>query len=205
MIEKPAEGSALAASPAVPGAYSPKLSAPQPLSPQPHTWRRPIRRQRRPVRHEVSAGGVVMRTEGQQWLVALLLTEHKRGQVWVLPKGHVELHTGERVSSAAKREVQEEAGLRDLSVKDQLGVSRFTFQAEEALVRKTVHYYLMITQQKELVPQQEEGLLQAAWFPLEEAIQKLAYDTDKDIVRRAGQRLGVAGAGSSKRVSRIHS
>lgn len=132
---------------------------------------------------------MVVRPENDQLFVALLQTEHKRGKVWVLPKGHVELHVGERISEAARREVQEEAGLRDLSVKDELGVTRFTFQAEEALVKKTVHYFLMLTQQKQLTPQTEEGLLAAAWFPIDEAIQALAYDTDQMIVSRARERL----------------
>ncbi|MEX2055252.1 MAG: NUDIX domain-containing protein [Candidatus Andersenbacteria bacterium] len=142
-----------------------------------------------PIRKELSAGGVVLRQEGSQWLVALLKTEHKRGEVWVLPKGHVELQSGERVSDAARREVQEEAGLTDLSVKNQLGVTRFRFQVEDALVYKTVHYFLMITQQKTLTPQADEGLLEAAWFPIEEAIKALEYDTDQDIVQRALARV----------------
>lgn len=143
------------------------------------------------VRKELSAGGVVMRQENDSWHVALLQTEHKRGLVWVLPKGHVEPVHGENVAEAARREVQEEAGITDLSVKDQLGITRFKFQAEGTLVIKTVHYFLMITAQRHLEPQVEEGLLAAAWFPLEVAIQKLAYDTDQDIVRRAGERMGI--------------
>lgn len=146
-------------------------------------------RGRRPVRHEVSAGGVVARQEQEQWLVALLKTEHKRGPVWVLPKGHVEPHAGETAAEAAKREVQEEAGITDLSVKEQLGITRFSFQAETALVKKTVHYFLMTTQQKKLIPQEEEGLIDAAWYPIDEAIAALEYDTDQDIVAKARQRL----------------
>lgn len=130
-----------------------------------------------------------MRQERGLWLVALLKTEHKRGAVWVLPKGHVELDTKESVSDAAKREVQEEAGIKDLSVRDELGLTRFTFQAEEALVKKTVHYFLMVTGQKQLVPQAEEGFIDAAWFPIDVAIETLAYDTDQDIVRRAKEKL----------------
>ncbi|HLD25793.1 MAG TPA: NUDIX domain-containing protein [Candidatus Andersenbacteria bacterium] len=143
----------------------------------------------RRIRREISAGGVAARQENNQWLVALLKTEHKRGEVWVLPKGHVEPGANETVADAARREVQEEAGLTDLSVKGQLGVTRFSFQAEEALVRKTVHYFLMTTQQKTLTPQQEEGLLAATWAPIDEAIELLAYDTDKEIVGRAMERL----------------
>lgn len=147
------------------------------------------RRPRRPVRHETSAGGVVAREEDGAWFVAVLKTEHKRGEVWVLPKGHVEPHEGETVADAARREVMEEAGITDLSMRDQLGITRYAFQAEEALVKKTVHYFLMTTQQKKLIPQAEEGLLEAAWVPIDEAISVLAYDTDQDIVAKARQRL----------------
>lgn len=125
------------------------------------------------------------RREGNQWLVALLKTEHKRGEVWVLPKGHVEIDQQENLAEAARREVEEEAGLRDVSVRNELGVTRFRFQAETAVVYKTVHYFLMLTNQKNLTPQVEEGLLEAKWFPIEEAIAALAYDTDQEIVRRA--------------------
>ncbi len=130
-----------------------------------------------------------MRQDNNQWWVALLKTEHKRGAVWILPKGHVELHTGENIAEAARREVQEEAGLRDLSVKDQLGITRFSFQAEDALVKKTVHYFLMITQQKQLTPQAEEGMIDANWFSFEDAIKNLEYDTDQEIVAMAQEKL----------------
>lgn len=155
----------------------------------------------RPVRRELSAGGVVVRQNDGHWLVALLKTEHKRGQVWVLPKGHVELASGERIADAAKREVQEEAGLSDVVVKNQLGVTRFTFQAEGTLVAKTVHYFLMLTHEEKLTPQQDEGLLEAAWFPIDDAIDNLAYDTDQEIVRRAKERLM---GHPPRRGSRIH-
>jgi ADP-ribose pyrophosphatase YjhB (NUDIX family) len=147
------------------------------------------RRPRRAIRRETSAGGVVAREEQGQWFVALLKTEHKRGEVWVLPKGHVEPHEGETVSDAARREVMEEAGITDLSMRDQLGITRYAFQAEEALVKKTVHYFLMTTQQKKLTPQAEEGLIDATWAPIDEAVSLLAYDTDQDIVAKARERL----------------
>lgn len=144
---------------------------------------------RRPIRREISAGGVVARQERGRWLVAILKTEHKRGLVWVLPKGHVEPHAGETISDAARREVQEEAGITDLSVKEQLGVTRYSFQAEQALVKKTVHYFLMTTQQHKLTPQKEEGLLAAIWQPIDTAVNVLTYDTDQQIVERARLRL----------------
>lgn len=142
------------------------------------------------VRRELSAGGVAVRQERGQWVVALLKTEHRRGAVWVLPKGHVETGRREAIADAAKREVQEEAGITDLVVKEQLGTTRFVFQAEQALVKKTVHYFLMITTQQELRPQIEEGFSEAAWFPISVAITMLEYDTDQNIVAKAQQILG---------------
>lgn len=155
----------------------------QPLPPRPNRGRRGA------IRRELSAGGVAVRREGNAWFVALLKTEHKRGPVWVLPKGHVELNENEKISEAARREVGEEAGLTDLSVKNELGVTRFKFQAETATVHKTVHYFLMLTNQRILTPQAEEGLLEAKWFPIDEAIRVLAYDTDQNIVARAREVL----------------
>lgn len=137
----------------------------------------------------MSAGGVVVRSEREEWLVALLKTEHKRGEVWVLPKGHVEPEEGETVPEAAVREVQEEAGITSLSIKEQLGITRYSFQTEEALIRKTVHYFLMTTSQKKLTPQKEEYLIDAIWQPIDEAINQLEYDTDKNIVAKAREKL----------------
>lgn len=156
------------------------------------------RRHRRPIRNEISAGGVVVRQENGKWMVALLKTEHKRGEVWVLPKGHVEPHKGETVSAAALREVSEEAGITSLSLKSQLGVTKFSFQAENALVKKKVHYFLMATNQIKLTPQAEEGLIDATWAPIDKAIELLAYDTDQDIVSRAREKL----TGTPRRLDR---
>ncbi len=137
------------------------------------------------VRRELSAGGVVVRQERGSWFVALLKTEHRRGPVWVLPKGHVELDRQERIADAAKREAEEEAGVKDVTVREQLGITRFVFQAEEALVKKTVHYFLMTTENAQLQPQAEEGFSEAGWFPIGVAITMLEYDTDQDIVSKA--------------------
>lgn len=142
-------------------------------------------KKKKKVRRELSAGGVVVRQERGAWFVALLKTEHRRGPVWVLPKGHVELERREGIADAAKREAQEEAGVQDVIIREPLGVTRFMFQAEETLVKKTVHYFLMVTTNSELNPQAEEGFLEAAWFPISVAVTMLEYDTDQNIVAKA--------------------
>ncbi len=69
------------------------------------------------VPEDLDAGGVVVRSENNQWLVALVrerMTSH-----YILPKGKVE--TGESLEQAARREIQEEAGLRNLHLTAYLG------------------------------------------------------------------------------------
>jgi ADP-ribose pyrophosphatase YjhB (NUDIX family) len=53
-----------------------------------------------------SAGGVVLNAVGQVLIVS------QRGKSWSLPKGHIE--KDEDVLAAARREIYEESGLKDL-------------------------------------------------------------------------------------------
>jgi len=60
-----------------------------------------------------SAGGVVLNRKGQ------VLVVNQRGRSWSLPKGHLE--EGEEVLAAARREIYEESGLKDLKLVRLLG------------------------------------------------------------------------------------
>lgn len=160
-----------------------------------------------PSVHETSAGGVVIRRIRGRWHVALLKIRHARGEVWVLPKGHVEHHRGETKDVAAVREVQEELGIEKVRVLRKLGVVRWQFRGERerqtgpvlrpgpsgkpvrrgapVLVVKTVHHYLMEGLSPTLRPQRSEGFLAARWVPLRQALHLLAYPTDREIVSKA--------------------
>ncbi len=60
-----------------------------------------------------SAGGVVLNKKGQ------VLVVNQRGRSWSLPKGHIE--EGEDTLQAARREIHEESGLKDLNLIKPLG------------------------------------------------------------------------------------
>jgi hypothetical protein len=47
----------------------------------------------------------------------------------------------------------------------------------------------MTTDQKRLTPQAEENLIDAAWHPIDEAIDCLEYDSDKNIMAKAREKL----------------
>ena len=73
-----------------------------------HSWyKRPPH-----ISESVSAGGVVVRLESSQIYVALVQAREK--QEYFLPKGHVEPE--ESIQDAACREIEEEAGLKDLKL-----------------------------------------------------------------------------------------
>src|SRR5258707_12394220 len=60
-----------------------------------------------------SAGGVVINGEGK----VLVVSQH--GTSWSLPKGHID--PGENARAAAKREIYEDSGIRDLELIRELG------------------------------------------------------------------------------------
>lgn len=160
------------------------------------------RRRRVPTVVEISAGGVVVRRIGGRVHVALLKTEHTRGEVWVLPKGHVERHRGETLEEAAVREVKEELGIADVRLKRKLGTTQYQFFTEHGRIVKTVHYYLMDGRSEELKPEAEEGLLEARWVPIREALRHITYPADREIVLRGVARRGAIPQGRSPRRGR---
>lgn len=133
----------------------------------------------------VSAGGVVLRGRGPEVLVVSL----KGGRVVTLPKGQVE--PGERYPETAVREVREETGV-EAAVLSPLGKVRYYFTVrnggEPVTVSKEVHYFLMAYRGGEPRPQLSE--VEAAFFlPVSEALVRLSYPNEREMLRKALARL----------------
>jgi 8-oxo-dGTP pyrophosphatase MutT (NUDIX family) len=93
-----------------------------------------------------SAGGVVVRPHGGEPLIALARERSYEGPV--LPKGGVE--AGESLEQAARREIEEEAGLSRLTLITKLGVlERLSFDKSRWVI---THVYLFTTDQLTGVP-----------------------------------------------------
>jgi ADP-ribose pyrophosphatase YjhB (NUDIX family) len=110
----------------------------------------------------IASGGVVVRTEGDRILVALV----REGQWpdYVLPKGGVE--AGEDLIAAARREVHEEAGLSQLSLIQKLGtLERLTFTKDRWSI---AHFFLFQTDQIEGTPTDTEHNYGVWWFPIDD-------------------------------------
>ena len=114
------------------------------------------------VPESISAGGVVVRQNGEQIYVALTVESSRPG--YVLPKGRLE--AGETILEAAHREIEEEAGLSDLTLVTKLGVEERL--SLEKVAWKKVHYFLFTTSQVEGKPTDMEKHHELHWFSLDE-------------------------------------
>lgn len=134
------------------------------------------------TRTEVSAGGIVFRRETDELEVALILTHEGR---WQLPKGWVE--EGEPHETTAVREVREEAGL-DASIVGPIDTIEYwytsTYEPVPARIHKYVHFYLLRYESGSTADHDDE-VQEARWFPLDEAVNRLAFDGERKIMELA--------------------
>ena len=138
-------------------------------------------------REKTSAGGVVVRTNGETQICLIRPTGRT---VWGLPKGGIE--TGETPPQAAVREVAEETGIEGV-VDVELGSIDYTFYSREegGRIHKTVHYFLMHATGGDTANHDHE-VSEARWVRLREALRLMTYPNEREMVRRAADALGEA-------------
>lgn len=123
-----------------------------------------------------SAGGVIFRVVDQQIEVALIATD--KGGRWGLPKGHV--NRGETAEAAAMREVAEETGLEGQIVQH-LATIEYWFRAGSSRVHKYVDLFLIRYERGDLTPQEAE-VDDARWFGLDEALQRVSFEREREVL-----------------------
>jgi 8-oxo-dGTP pyrophosphatase MutT (NUDIX family) len=133
---------------------------------------------------EFSAGGVVIRNLRGRPHVAVVRV---RGKVpfLALPKGHPE--KGESSQDAALREVREETGLEATPV-EKLGDIKYWYARDGDRVMKIVSFFLFRYRSGRLEDHDHE-VEEALWIPLEEASERLAYKSEKEIAQTALSRV----------------
>ena len=129
----------------------------------------------RDQRHH-SAGGLVVR--GSE----VLLIEPRAGR-WQLPKGHVE--PGEAPEQTAVREVREETGVQ-ARVLAPLPSIDYTYEVDRRIrVTKRVDYYLMAYVGGSEHDSDPREVIAARWFGWQEALDRLSFDNEREVVRAA--------------------
>ena len=124
-----------------------------------------------------AAGGVVCRTGADGGLAVLLVHRPQYGD-WTIPKGKVE--EGESDEECAVREVEEEAGVRG-----RLGEELPTVRWRDRFDRpKVARYWRMdIDDAAAAAARPQHEVDEVAWLPLPEAIERLSYPRDAEVLR----------------------
>jgi 8-oxo-dGTP pyrophosphatase MutT (NUDIX family) len=137
---------------------------------------------------EISSGGVIYRSSGDGFEVAL--TQTTRGPMWCLPKGRVE--ENETLEEAALREVREETGLSG-HIRRKLRPIEYSYQARREdggrrAVDKTVHFFLLEFDRGS-VEDHDHEVADVRWFPLEVAGRLLHHAGERDVLALAKEAL----------------
>lgn len=128
---------------------------------------------------EKSAGAVIFKKQNKERYYLLL---HYGGGHWDFPKGHIE--KGEKPEEAARREIQEETGIKEIGfITTFREVIKYFYKKEGKIVPKTVIFYLAETKDKNVkISYEHRGF---KWLPYEEALRQLTFDNAKKVIKKA--------------------
>jgi len=148
---------------------------------------------------ERSAGGIVYRLIDNQiyWLVIKTLSKKKinnRGQkirhtIYKFPKGH--LNPDEVLKQAAVREVEEEGRIK-AKIIDKIGSKDYIIWDEvqnKKIIKKVTFFLMEYEGESNLKYYDTETVIGREWFRYEEALQKIAYDFERTLLKKAHFKL----------------
>lgn len=121
---------------------------------------------------EPTAGGIIFR-RAESGEVEILLIQDAKDR-WTIPKGHIE--EGETAKQTAKREIAEEAGLKDTDVISWLGKIHFRYRRVDKLVLMTTQIYLVKALGDTNAIQKEEWMNDIKWFKFHDALDEIEYE-----------------------------
>jgi 8-oxo-dGTP pyrophosphatase MutT (NUDIX family) len=137
---------------------------------------------------EFSAGGVVFNAARDVVVIVPTRRAADGSRVLALPKGHPD--GAESPAEAALREVREETGI-DAEVIESLGQVRYWYQRGGRRVAKAVEFFLLRYLSGDVADHDHE-VEDACWIPADEAAERLTYDGEREMVRRALSRWDLA-------------
>ena len=136
-------------------------------------------------KRQTSSGGVIFRITDSHVDVALVAVKNR--SVWCLPKGIIDKN--ENAEMTAVREVREETGLSGDIINEIGKIAYWYFRKDEnARISKTVQFYLMRFREGS-TDNHDHEVDDAQWFTIEEAIDRLAYKGEKEILQKAKEMI----------------
>ena len=138
----------------------------------------------------VAAGGIVARADGKRVYIVLIGDMGNEG-FHELPKGHVD--PGESIEEAARREIEEESGIHDLTLVCELGIEERLNYARSAW--KETHYFLYTTRQAEADPTDFRHFMM--WAPLDD-LPTINWPEQRALIEAHAERITEAALGRKR-------
>ena len=134
---------------------------------------------------EPTAGGIVFRRDKKGEIEILLIQDAK--DRWTIPKGHIE--EGETAMQTARREIGEEAGLKDVDMLGWLGKIHFRYRRLDKLVLMTTQIYLVRARGNTDAIKKEEWMNGIKWLSFNEALDLIEYEDIGKLMLLAMKRI----------------
>ena len=134
---------------------------------------------------EPTAGGIVFRRDKDGAIEILLIQDAK--DRWTIPKGHIE--EGETAQQTARREIGEEAGLKQVDMLGWLGKIHFRYRRIDKLVLMTTQIYLVRARGNTNAIQKEEWMNDIKWFKFHDALDAIEYEDIGKLMLLASKRI----------------
>ncbi len=135
---------------------------------------------------EPTSGGIVFRfTKNHKDIDILLIQDSK--ERWTIPKGHIE--PGETAKMTARREIEEETGLKNVSVLAWLGKIHFKYRRLDKLVLMTTQIYLVQALDEKEVPAGEKWMKGIRWFSFSDALNVIEYEDIEKLMLLAKKKI----------------
>lgn len=135
---------------------------------------------------EPTSGGIVFRLTRDGKDIEILLIQDSKER-WTIPKGHIE--PGETAKMTARREIEEETGLQNISVLTWLGKIHFKYRRMDKLVLMTTQVYLVQALDSHERPTPEKWMKGIKWFLFRDALAAVEYEDIEKLMLIAKKKI----------------
>ena len=135
---------------------------------------------------EPTSGGLVFRFTKERKDIEILLIQDSKER-WTIPKGHIE--PGETAKMTARREIEEETGLKNVSVLAWLGKIHFKYRRMDKLVLMTTQIYLVQALDSKEMPIPEKWMKGIKWFSFTDALDAIEYEDIEKLMLVAKKKI----------------